>query len=508
MQVVCISRGTLTGGRQLAEKLAANLGYDCLSREELTDSATKAGIPVGQLEMAVVGRRPLSDQMAIHKERFKAWVTATLCERALENGLVYHGRTGHLQLPGVANVLRVRTIMDPEMRVELTMQRLGLNREKARKYNEQVDEDRHRWARIMYNLDWEDPAQYDVLLNLSHLGAGNAASALVSMAQLPEFQPTPATRRVLQDLLLAARCRLAIGEDQRTRRMDVKVKAEKGSLLVTYLPRDQGAVTFVQEVLKGIAGVDQVVCTMASTNLLWIQEVFDATAQSFSQVLDIAGKWNAAVELVQLKEQDTASDSPPRDTRAEAVTPATGDETESEYHGGILDEDARIEEVSPDEGVNQAVAQLISAGRAGGFRAVRGGPKELVASMDRTVPYSLIIVGDVFLNKGEAVRKRLSTELVSYLSDSLSVPVISGFDLTARFLFGSREWMKLFGFAAFAALLFALVFTNQREILAFLHREGTTNGILRAAVLFAFVPIFAFAYGSFTRYLLRLFRFE
>ena len=35
MQLICISRGSYSGGKELAERLAAKLGWACLSREEL-----------------------------------------------------------------------------------------------------------------------------------------------------------------------------------------------------------------------------------------------------------------------------------------------------------------------------------------------------------------------------------------------------------------------------------------------------------------------------------------
>ena len=54
MQIVCISRGTLSGGKELAERLAEKLGCACLSREELSDAATAEGIQVGKLEMSMV----------------------------------------------------------------------------------------------------------------------------------------------------------------------------------------------------------------------------------------------------------------------------------------------------------------------------------------------------------------------------------------------------------------------------------------------------------------------
>ena len=70
MQIICVSRGTYAGGKELAEKLAVKLGYDCLAREELTDAASRSGIPVGKLEMAMVRRRPLTETLAIERERF------------------------------------------------------------------------------------------------------------------------------------------------------------------------------------------------------------------------------------------------------------------------------------------------------------------------------------------------------------------------------------------------------------------------------------------------------
>lgn len=502
MQVICISRGTFDGGRRLAERLAAQLGYTCLSREEVTDAATGAGIPVGQIEMAVVRRRPLSEAMALQKDRFRAWVTASLCERALAGGLVYHGRAGHLQLPGAPNVLRVRTIMDADMRIALTERRLGLGPEKAEEYNEQVDEDRHRWVRTIYNRDWQAPELYDLLINLSHLSPDNAASVVLATAQLPEFQASPAGEQALRDLLLAARCRLALGEHTATRQVDAKVTAEKGSVLVTYPPRNDDRAREVAQIIEKIQGVNEVVCTMASTNLLWIQEAFEGEEASLPQVLAIAGKWNAAVELIQLRdlprEQGLLEDPVTHPGQAGA---------EDQDFGGILDEDADTGGLD-DTGISRLNHRLISAGRAGGVREVRGGARELVESLDRTLPYNLVIVGRVFLSKGEAVRKRLSRDLASQLAESLKTPVINADELTSRFLFGRTEWLKMIGFAAMAALIFGVLFSHQQELIAFLTAQGNLAGALRAGALIVILPAFAYCYGNFTHYLLRLFKFE
>jgi cytidylate kinase len=508
MQIVCISRGTLSGGKDLACKLASKLGSECISRETIIDAATQAGIPVGKLEMAVVRRRPLGEQLAIDKERYKAFVAATLCEKSKKGSIVYHGRTGHLVLPGVDHVLRARVIQDPERRISLTMDHLRLDRAKAVNYNEQVDEDRRRWIRTLYNIDWQDPSHYDTVINLSHLSVDNAAAALSSMAQLPEFQETPAVRNRIDDLLLASRCRLAIGADQRTRIIDATVTAKQGTVSVRYLPRQKKEAEFIPDVLRQISGVEKILCTMASTNLLWIQERFDPNAEALDQILEIAGKWDAAVELVKLTDAaaETVSPDEPEDL-AKSDAPSEADEVDT-ANGGILDDNAEEPQEDNEEGLKYTRERLIEAGRAGGFHSIAGSAKNLLDTMDRSTPYSLVVVGNVFLSKSAAVRKRQSREMISYLSDNLKVPVIGADELKSQYLFGAAQWLKLFMFAALAIGLFALVFFNQLPVLEFLTREGTKHRILAAVALFVFVPLFAYVYGNFTGYLLRLLKFR
>ncbi len=504
MQIVCVSRGTFGGGKQLAETLAKKLGCVCLSREEINDAATAAGIAVGKLELAVTQRRPLNEWLNIEKERYKAFVTQNLADRALAGPMVYHGRHAHLQLPNVSHVMRVRAIMDADMRTALTMQRLGLPRDKATIYNEQVDEDRARWARTVYNIDWQDPGQYDAVINLSRVKADNAASALVTMTQLPEFQAAPADRRQLTDLSLACRCRLAVGADARTRLSDVQVKAREGRVLLTYLPRHHQLAKIFPEVLAGIDGIGELTCTMASTNLMWVRERFAEDDAELEQIVDLASRWDAAVELVRLGSTE-AADAPALES---ALLGAAQQADDRAGLGGILDDTANVELDYGDPGVNQTMQRLTSSGRVGGFRAVRGGTKELLTGIDRTASYSLVVIGQVFLDKPAPVRKRLTRELIGFLADKLKVPVVEAAELKAHYSFGWTQGLRLILTGAATAGLVALVLNHQVEILSFLTGPGTLHRALCAAALFAFAPVFAYLHGQFSHHVLRLFRFE
>jgi hypothetical protein len=297
---------------------------------------------------------------------------------------------------------------------------------------------------------------------------------------------------------------LAVGADPQARWMDVQVKADGGRVLVTYLPRHRELAEHIPRILQHIDGVEEIVCTMASTNLLWIQESYDAKGEALDQILDIATRWDSAVELIQLGGATAADIQPAEDAEIALL----GERQSSEENGGILDDKEVPVDPYSDETVRETLQRLITVGRAGGYRRVLGGPKDLLGNLDRTVPYSLIVVGDVFLSKSESVRKRLKRELVAYLSDNVRTPVVGTDEIKAQYAFGPRQWALMLLCGAMAALLFSLVFSHQVEVLTFLSREGRAHRLLGTASLLVVVPVFAYCLGTFARSVLQLLKFE
>jgi len=498
VQIICVSRGTLSGGKVLAEKLAHRLGYPCLSREDLIEAAFAEGIQVGKLETAMVKGGRLSERLAVEKEYYQAFSTQFLCEKASAGPLVYHGRTGHLLLSGVEHLLRVRVVADPEFRIRSVMAELGVTREKARRYIEDVDEDRRRWVHAMYGVSWEDVAHYDVVINLQAVSLDNAAAALTAIAALPDFQLPPASLKTLENMRIAARARVMLARDERTHAASFKVSFSEGVLTVTYLPHASQAAPAIPEILKGLDGVREVRTTMATTSLLWIQESFDPTSESFRSVTRVASKWGAAVELLRLAPGETPIEEPAA-ARSEPVAPARD-------LGGIEDEveAATVE----DPGVKATADALATLGLSGGHRTVSGSPDRLLEAMDRSVPYSLIVVGDVYLSKGHAARTRLARELCGFLGERLKVPAVGVEDLKSRYLFGRGDLIRMIGFACLVAVLFFLILTNQEAILRFFVGQDMISRGVAAVAAFVIVPVVAYLYGTVARLLLKMIRME
>ncbi len=497
MQIICVSRGALSRGKELAENLASKLGYSVVSRETLTEEAIRAGIQVSKLEASMLKPQLFTERLARERDHYLAFSTAYLCERALEGPLVYHGRTGHLLLRRIGHVLRVRVVADDEDRIAATMRELGLDHEKARRYLEDVEEDRRNWARAMYGSSGEEPGDYDVVVNVERMSVPNAAASLLGVCQLPEFQMTPASRRELEDLLLSARARLLLAQDPRTAGFSFTASAHHGKLTVTYLPPDLEVAPHIEPVLEPLDGVDLAV-TMASTTILWVQETFDPKGEVFRNVVEIAQKWNAAVELVQYVATEAESPEPVHAGAAAAPVP--------EVVGGIEED---VEEEPVDERLEATLNELARLGLSGGARQVHGQRSSLVNTCCTGVPHSLVVIGELFLDKNPAARTRLRREVQESITSRMRVPVVTAEELRSEYIFGTGDAVRAAGYLLVVIVLYLLVFTNQLPVLEFLAAEG---GLLYRALVavsvFAFIPIVAWSYGTVASSVMKLIKME
>jgi cytidylate kinase len=282
----------------MTEDLSRKLGYPCLNREELTDQATEAGIPVGKLEMSIIKSPTPSERLARLKERYLAFVTAGICAKAQSGNLIYHGRSGALLLPNVSHIFRVRVIPHLENRIQTKMLRFRMDRHATEKYIRQVDQDIEKWVHVIHGQEVNDPRLYDLTLNLENMSRTNASMVICSMAELPDFRPTPVSLQQMDNLCLAAHTRLRLAEDDRIADADLTISANNGIVTVTYVPRQSQVAKFIPETLSELMGIKELQVTMANTNILWIQEAYNPKSETFSHLNQVAQRWGAAVEML------------------------------------------------------------------------------------------------------------------------------------------------------------------------------------------------------------------
>ena len=258
MAIVTISRGTFSGGKAVAETLAQRLQYPCVSREIILDAAKQYGIPEQKLTAALQEPPSFWQQVPEKRIAYLSFVTAALLERAKEGNLVYHGHAGQLLLSGISHTIRARVIADMEFRIKAAMQQRDLTREDAIAAIEKVDKERVKWTRFLYGVEWQDPALYDVVLNLEHLTVSAAAETLARMTDLADFQPTAASKRAFDNLLLSSRVWAELTRNEQTKGANVRVQADSGKVTISGSAGTERALEAISNIAMRVGGVREV----------------------------------------------------------------------------------------------------------------------------------------------------------------------------------------------------------------------------------------------------------
>ena len=260
MSIITISRGSLSGGQALAERLADQLGYQCISSDALIEVAAKYGVPEPKLSEVFDKTPSFWERLTKSRRLYLIFIQAAMCDLAQQGKLVYHGQGGQQLLKGIRHIMKVRLIAPLEYRLKVAMEREGLaSREAAMQYLQQVDDERLRRMRYLFNVDWRDPALYDVVLNIEHMSLETAADVVIYMAQHPEYQPTPASLKKLDDLALSCRIKASLAANPITSGIDVEVRADDGIIWMTGLV-DSGELEYeIIRIAQTISGVKEVI---------------------------------------------------------------------------------------------------------------------------------------------------------------------------------------------------------------------------------------------------------
>jgi cytidylate kinase len=263
MSIITISRGSYSHGKEVAEKVAAALGYQCISRDVLLDASEIFNVPEIKLVRAIRDAPSILDRFSHGKERYVAYIRAALLRQVQKDNVVYHGLAGHFFLQGIPHVLKVRIIADVEDRIQEEMKRENISAEKARDILRKDDEERRKWSLSLYGIDTWDPGLYDMVFHVRRLRVDDVVKIILETVKLPAFATTPEAQDIVNDLTLAAQVESALIEE--FPRVKVTAKAGEASItivtgltLTAALAGEEKLIQKVKNVAINIGGAERV----------------------------------------------------------------------------------------------------------------------------------------------------------------------------------------------------------------------------------------------------------
>jgi len=213
MAVITISRQTGSGGDEIAARVCDLLGYRYFDKQVMLEAAAAAGLceaevvdfsedhyKVRDFLSRLLRSRPRTvRQVLFREEEHKLIDTLTAHDMdearcadlvryaissAYEQGdIVIVGRGGQAVLHNKPGVLHVRIIAPRPQRIALVQERCNVTAEVAAARVDASDRARAAYLRRHQDAAWDDPALYDLIINMAHLDMPTAVDLICLAAQ-------------------------------------------------------------------------------------------------------------------------------------------------------------------------------------------------------------------------------------------------------------------------------------------------------------------------------------
>jgi len=232
MPILAMTREMGSLGTLIGQAVAQRLGYTFIRHDIIAEAAQVYHAAEKNLTATVEAKPGVWDSLSEAARRHFAFIAAEVFDAALKDNVVIVGRWSTLLLRGVAHALRVRVCASQALRVVRTMERLGIGTDEARAQLDRSDRGIRARIRQFFNVEWADPLLYDLTLSTDRFTVGSGADLLCPLLAHPEWQATDASLALLNDGALAARVRATLKANPETDRLNIKILAQGGRLVL------------------------------------------------------------------------------------------------------------------------------------------------------------------------------------------------------------------------------------------------------------------------------------
>lgn len=205
MTIVTISRGSYSRGKDVAEKLAKRLDYECVSRDILLEACAEFNIPEIKLVRALHDSPSVLDRFQHGRERFLSYFRYALLKHVQKGNIVYHGLAGHYTLKDLDHVFKVRIVANMDDRVQEEMKRENISADNALYILKKDDDERRKWGIHVHGTDTWDSRLYDIVLHIDMISIDDAVDILHGILKKGLFQITSKSQRKLDDMVQSAK---------------------------------------------------------------------------------------------------------------------------------------------------------------------------------------------------------------------------------------------------------------------------------------------------------------
>ncbi len=195
MAIITVSRQLGTNEVEFTNKLTNSLGYPLFDDRLIQQVAEELEVHTGvvraldeRLESGAIqsvlsrilggpARRQLTTRRedgGVRPEIVRTALRSVVREIARRDNAIIVGRGAGIILGDLRGLLKVRLVAPADFRARHYARTVGMNFGQAEEEVRRSDNDRRSYIRRMFNVDWEEPALYDIVINMARIECDTA----------------------------------------------------------------------------------------------------------------------------------------------------------------------------------------------------------------------------------------------------------------------------------------------------------------------------------------------
>jgi cytidylate kinase len=183
--VITISRQKGSGGMWIAEELARRMCWRFIGKDLISEAASKAGVDESKMERVFEARVSLQDRLTF-QQRSAKYVDAmarVMHEEVAKGDVVILGRGAGVIMGDDRQLFRVHVVADLDTRIKRIASEQKLKGTKgledARRLCNESDYARATFHQYLFNVDWNSPLLYELVLNTSDMTLDQATEVIL-----------------------------------------------------------------------------------------------------------------------------------------------------------------------------------------------------------------------------------------------------------------------------------------------------------------------------------------
>ncbi|MBW2259369.1 MAG: response regulator [Deltaproteobacteria bacterium] len=250
MSVIAVFNGIFCKEDSVIREVLDRIGYELVVDKDVVAVASElSGMAESKIERVFSSKTSVFNKFTHERERSVASLRLALAERLTGDNLLIAGFVGQLIPREVSHVLHVCLVADIKSRISLAVEKRGISEKDAARLIHNQDEDCTAWINTLFQeMDPWDPSLYDMVIPMHKKTAQEAAVLVEDNINKDVLKPTEASRKAVEDVLLAAKVEVALAKEGH----NVNVSAKDGAVTQT-INKQVLMLHRLEEELKSIA---------------------------------------------------------------------------------------------------------------------------------------------------------------------------------------------------------------------------------------------------------------